>query len=183
MGYGGPGDEQPGISAPGPEETLHGIPMIFLMKKVLQYADNVEQATGIMKSADRTNYYVYVVGDGITETGIPEARGYISTDKACRVYKANDPKYPIPALDDVVYGSHYNERCYQLLEGLYGQIGPSAIMESLTPAISMRDNLQCVVYDPKHLRFWVANAEGPDGRACEQDYVLFDFGKALISSQ
>lgn len=181
MGYGAPGEEPPGISTPGPEETLHGIPMIFLIKKVLRYAENVEQATGIFKSADKTNYYVYVIGDGITESGIPEARGYISTNKSCDVYKANDPKYPIPALDDIVYGSHYNERCYRLLDELHGQIEPSIIMERITPAISMRDNLQCVVYDPKNLKFWVANAEGPKGRACEQDYVLFDFGKALIS--
>ena len=183
MGYGGPRDEQPGISAPGPEETLHGIPMIFLMKKVLQYADNVEQATGIMKSAERTNYYVYVIGDGITETGIPEARGYIVTKKSCDVYTDNDPKYPITALDDVVYGSHYNERCYQILDELYGQIEPSAIIDRITPEISMKDNLQCVVYDPENLKFWVANARGPKGRACEQDYILFDFGKALTSAK
>jgi isopenicillin-N N-acyltransferase-like protein len=183
MGYGGPGDEQPGIPTPAPKETLGGVPMIFLLKNVLRYADNVEQATGIMRSAEKTNYYVYVIGDGITESGNPEVRGYISTKKFCRVYKANDPKYPIPALDDVVYGSHYNEKCYQLLEALYGQIGPSVIMDRITPDISMQANLQCVVYDPKNLRFWVANAEGTEGRACEQDYVLFDFGKALTCSE
>jgi isopenicillin-N N-acyltransferase-like protein len=181
MGYGDPGDEQSGIPTPTPAETLEGIPMAFLLKKVLRYADNVEQATGILKSADKTNYYVYVTGDGITESGIPEIRGYRSTDKFCGVYKVNDSKYPLPTLDDIVYASHYNERCYQLLEEHYGQIGPSVIMDKITPAISMRDNLQCVVYDPKNLRFWVANAEGPKGRACEQGYVLFDFGKALIS--
>jgi hypothetical protein len=54
-------------------------------------------------------------------------------------------------------------------------------MEEIAPAISMECSLQCVVYDPGNLRFWVANAEGPTGRACEQDYVLFDFGKALVS--
>lgn len=179
MGYGGPGDNQPGIPIPPPEETLEGIPMIFLTKKVLRYAANVEQATGIIKSADKTNYYVYVIGDGITETGAPQVRGYISTSRFCQIYEANDPDYPIPALQDVVYGSHYNEKCYQLLKEHYGQIEPSLIMEKIAPTISMQGNLQCVIYDPKNLRFWVANAKGLKGRACEQDYVLFDFGKAL----
>lgn len=183
LGYGGPGNQQPGISDPEPQETLSGIPMIFLLKRILQYADGVEQATAIIKSADRTNYYVYVVGDGITVGAVPKARGYISTSKFCHVYKDNDPKYPIPPLDDVVYGSHYNEKCYDLLGQFYGKIDPSVMMDKIAPAISMRDNLQCVVYDPKNLRLWVANAEGSKGRACEQDYVAFELGDALESAE
>ena len=51
-------------------------------------------------------------------------------------------------------------------------------MEKINPAIAIDSNLHCVVYDPKNLRFWVANAESKS-RACDQDYTLFDFGKAL----
>ena len=178
MGYGEPGKELPGIPEPQPEETIEGIPMIFLLKKVLQYADNVDEAAGIIKSADKTNYFVYVVGDGITEDGKPEARGFISTMKFCKVYTPNGHNFPIPQLGDIIYGSHYNEKCYQLLKEAYGKITPSVIMEKINPAIAMKSNLQSVVYDPKNLRFWVANAEGKN-RACEQDYVLFSLGKAL----
>ena len=151
--------------------------MIFLLKKVLQYADDVEQAAAVMKSADKTNYFVYVVGDGITENGKPEARGFISTKDFCKVYTPDKDNFPIPQLEAIVYGSHYNEKCYEILKELYGEIDPSVIMKKINPAIAMRSNLQCVVYDPKNLRFWVANAEGPKGRACEQGYVLFDLGK------
>lgn len=179
MGYGGPGDELPGIPKPQPKETIEGIPMIFSLKKVLQHADNVEQATGIIKSVDRTNYFVYVVGDGITKNGVPEARAYLTTKQFCNVYVDNDPNYPIPVLEDIVYGSHNNEKCYQFLKELYGEISPSVIMEKIIPAIAMQSNLQSVVYDLKNSRFWVANAEGPTGRACEQEYVLFDLGKAI----
>jgi hypothetical protein len=179
LGYGGPADNQPGIPDPPPQETLAGVPMIFLLKKVLQYADDVEQVTAIIRSADRTNYYVYVAGDGITDGEAPNAMGYVTTSKFCYVYRDNDPKYPIPALEDVVYGSHYNGKCYDLLRDFYGKIEPSVIMDKMAPAISMRDNLQCVVYDPKNLKLWVANAEGSKARACDQDYVLFEFGNAL----
>ncbi|HIH97248.1 MAG TPA: hypothetical protein HA348_07240 [Thermoplasmata archaeon] len=177
-GYGGPGEESPGILEPQPKETIEGIPMIFLLKKVLQHANSVDEATGIMKSADKTNYFVYVVGDGITEDGKPNVRGFISTRESFKVYTPNEHNFPIPQLEDIIYSSHDNEKCYQLLKKLHGKIDPSIIIEKINPAIAMKSNLQCVVYDPKNLRFWVANAEGKN-RACEQQYVLFDFRKVL----
>ena len=177
-GYGGPGEESPGILEPQPKETIEGIPMIFLLKKVLQHANSVDETTGIMKSADKTNYFVYVVGDGITEDGKPNVRGFISTRESFKVYTPNEHNFPILQLEDIIYSSHDNEKCYQLLKKLHGKIDPSIIIEKINPAIAMKSNLQCVVYDPKNLRFWVANAEGKN-RACEQRYVLFDFRKVL----
>ena len=49
MGYGRPSKKLPGTE-PYPKETIDGIPMIFLLKKILQNSDNVEQATGIIKN-------------------------------------------------------------------------------------------------------------------------------------
>jgi len=178
MGYGGPGNNMPGIPKPEPAETLRGMPMPFLLKKVLQYSDNVEQANGIIRSADGTNYYVFIIGDGITN-GLPEARGYIKTSSSCIIYLPNDPCYPIDRLEDVVYGSHYNTRCHELLKKHFGQLTPKILMRDIIPAISMKKNLQCVVYDPKEMKFWVANAKGTDGKACDQKYTMFDFGQAV----
>lgn len=178
MGGGNPKDESPWIPDSPPEETISGIPMIFLLKKVLQYSENVSEALGILKSAERTNYYAYIVGDGIIDGKEPQVRGAFSTKRFFKVHRDNDPHYPIPALADIVYCSHYNEKCYELLREYYGRIDPSLIVEKINPAIAMDSNLQCVVYDPTNLRFWVANAESKS-RACDQDYALFDFGKAL----
>jgi len=178
MSGGNPEDKLPWIPSSHPEETISGIPMIFLLKKVLHYSDNVNESLGILKSAKKTNYYVYLVGDGITNGKESKARAVFSAKKFFKVYIDNDPDYPIPALKDIIYGSHYNEKCCQLLKKFYGKIDPLLMMEKINCNIAMECNLQCIVYDPKNLRFWVANAEGKN-RACEQNYIFFDFGKAL----
>ncbi len=179
MGYGKPGRKQPGIPEPQPKETLEGFPMIFLLKKVLQHADSVREATKILKEAKGTNYYVYVIGDGITKDKKPQARGYIMTSASCKVYKPDKKNFPLPEVENVIYGSHYNDRCYKLLKDLHGKIEPAVIMKKIIPRIAMDSNLQSVVYDPGNLKFWVANAKGPTGRACDQKYVVFDLAKAI----
>ena len=179
MGYGKPGQKQPGIPEPQPEETLEGFPMIFLLKKILQRADDVEEATKILKEAKGTNYYVYVIGDGITQDGKPAVRGYIMTKDFCKVYEPDKDSFPLPTVQNAIYGSHYNDRCYSLLKKLHGEIEPKVIMKKIIPEIAMESNLQSVVYEPADLKLWVANAKGTTIRACDRDYVPFDFGKAL----
>ena len=161
-----------------PDETLRGMPMIFLFKRILQYADNVEQATGIIRSAQRTNYYAFVVGDGIREPGELPARGFLTSRDTFRAFEANAPDSPVPPLPDIIYGSHDSEKCRRLLKDNHGGITPELTMQLINPAIAMKSNLQCVMYDPGNLSFWVANAAGRQ-RACERNYVYFDMRAAL----
>jgi len=179
MSYGGPGQDRAGIPEPQPEERIDGIPMHFLLKDILRLADDVEQATDLMRDARRTNYYIHIVGDGITSDGVPQARGYISTSERCDAYVPGDPTYPIPPIEDVIYASRYNDRCRELLEVYYGRLNPRVFMDVIIPAIAMDINLCNVVYDPAGLRMWVANAEGAKGRACNGGYVEFNLGEAL----
>lgn len=173
-----------------PGESLRGMPMIFLLKRILQYADNVEEVTGILKSAQRTNSFAYIVSDGITADGLSRIRGYILSRSGIHTYREGEVCYPweffpekckraIPALPDIAYGSHDNLKFYRLLKANYGRLSVELFIKEINPAIAMKSNLHCVVYEPSELRAWVANAEGMSGRACNQGYVLYEFGKVL----
>jgi hypothetical protein len=87
----------------------------------------------------------------------------------------------IPAVDNVAYGGHYEDRMAEMLSLYRGQIDPELLMETVIPYIAMKSNFQNVVYDPARLRFWVNNAAGPKQRAAEQPYTYFDLKAALAS--
>jgi len=54
-------------------DAWDGMPMSFLMRKVLEEADTLEEAVGIFEKTPRTCEYYYVVSDGKTE----DARGLV----------------------------------------------------------------------------------------------------------
>src|SRR2546430_9724873 len=86
MGYGNP-----------PGETLEGIPMPFLLKQVLRYANNSEEAAAVIQSARRNNSYAYWLGD-------PDghALGMLTSASDCAMFRVNEStmeehgKYKIP---------------------------------------------------------------------------------------
>lgn len=53
------------------------------------------------------------------------------------------------------------------------------LMTTIIPGMAMPSNFQNVIYDPGNLKFWVANAGGPEHRAAEQPYSFFNFRKEL----
>jgi hypothetical protein len=56
-------------------------------------------------------------------------------------------------------------------------------MKEIIPQIAMKSNFQNVVYQPKTLQFWVANAASKTQAAWTQPYSFFDFGTALRDYQ
>jgi hypothetical protein len=173
-GYGYPDkkEELPGISHPRPSETLSGMPMIFELKNVLRFADNVEQASGILKSVDRTSYYAFIVSDA------KDSRGYISTKDFVSVFKPNE-KNPFPILKNTLYGSYDSQKCYDSLKENHGKISPDVLMNDVIPKIAMpKNNLHNVVYDLERKKMWVSNAKGLD-KACDQPYVELDLDDLL----
>ncbi len=163
MGYG---------SHPG--ETLAGEPMIFLLKRMLRYADNAESAVSIIRGAQRNNEYAYGIGDG---TG--GAYGLITSREQCKIFPVNTfqeidyGKGILPQFKDVMYAGHDNKKQCKLVEQMTGTFDLEKIKE-MTRQIAMKSNLHVVIYDLTTGDMYVANRQ-PHIRAADCEYVKFPF--------
>ena len=163
MGFGNP-----------PGETLAGMPMPFLLKNVLRYADAADQGATIIRAARRTNSYVYLVGDRHGE-----AVGMITSAQRCQNFHANESetlqvgKQTLPQFRDVIYAGHYEKKQAELVRQMKGTFDVPVIQE-MARQIAMKSNLQTVIYDLTAGKIWVANRRD-ETRAADRPYVEFAF--------
>src|SRR5437899_2936630 len=161
MGYGNP-----------PGERLDGVPMPFLLKQVLRYANTSDEAAAIIQSARRNNSYAYWLGD-------PDgnAIGMLTSAADCAMFRVNENtvvehgKYRIPQYKDVIYAGHYNEKQGQVVERMQGTLDVASIQQ-MAREIAMKSNLHTVIYDLSTRDIYVANRHGTN-RAADCVYVPF----------
>lgn len=162
-----------------PNETLRGMPMIFLLREVMANSKNLTDVRAILKSSPGTNSFGFVMTDG--KSG--EAELYIKDRDRFVVINpgesVEDRDMVLPGIAGVAYGGHYEDRMATMLGQYNGALTPELLMEAVIPFIAMKSNFQNVVYDPERLRVWLNNAAGPGRRAAEQPYSYFDMAKAL----
>jgi hypothetical protein len=172
MGYGDPANE-----------TMRGKPMPFLLRDILTYAHNLQEVQKIIKESIGTNSFVFLMSDGKSNS----AELYLRNRERFEVHypgkDLTDEKRTFPAIGDVLYGGHYQDKMTEALGSKRGTLKPEVIMSEVIPSIAMPSNFQNVLYEPRGLQFWFNNAAGPEARAAEQPYTYFNFGKALEGSQ
>ena len=160
-------------------ETLHGEPMPFLLRDVMQRASNLADVRKIIQTAPPTNSFIFLMSDGKNQ----EAELYIRDPNQFTTFKQNtlvaDVKHEYPPIPGMIYGGHYQDKMIAALTANNGKITPELLMKEIIPQIVMPSNFQDVVYAPQDLKFWVANAKDKESRAAESDYTFFDFGKSL----
>ncbi|MGD9498012.1 MAG: C45 family autoproteolytic acyltransferase/hydrolase [Armatimonadota bacterium] len=163
-------------------ETLAGIPMPFLMRRVLEEASSLDEALAIFEGAPRTSSFLYCIGDA----EIPDARSLRTSHEFCEVWAPDD--YGELALPEVVawsmgQESEWNRRLYEVLKPLVGSIDERAGMETVMRGMRT-GNLHAVHYDVTDLELWVANATpGPAPKpAYDQGFVHFDLAAFLQQS-
>ena len=174
----GMNEKRVGISEMGygshPGETLAGEPMIFLLKRMLRYADNAASAVSIIRGAQRNNEYAYGVGDSAGG-----AYGLLTSREQCKVFPVN--VFPqidygeaiLPQFKDVMYAGHDNQKQCELVQQMVGKFDLETIKE-MTREIAMKSNLQVVIYNLTTGDMWIANRHG-ELRAAECQYVKFPF--------
>ncbi len=175
MGYGDPD-----------EETLEGIPFIFLYRKLMRESQTIDDALEIIQNVKRTCSYIYVISDA--KKSSEKALLIANNAKEVVVFKENqdiyDPqsKTTYPKIDDVVYGSAEGDKLHQIITEKYGQIDLPVIKE-IAKEIAAKSNVQNVIFNPETLESWVSNAKGTaideEGRACNQEWFYFNFKDAL----
>ena len=146
--------------------------------KTHRVKENVDDAVKEVRSNKGTNYYVFLFGDGKASEVEKQGVAVIRTKDTCGVYRMNDSNQPIRQLKDVIHGSHNDQKCYERLEANFGKIDEEVLMRDILPAIAMDSNIHDVIYDLSGLKLWIANRKGSI-RACDRNYVEFDFARAL----
>ena len=177
MGYGNP-----------PGESLEGIPFVFLFRKLMREADTLAQARQMILEARRTCSYAYMISDVKSRNDAARALLFITDRQKVRTSGENTPLVDerdgdtYPAIDDVVYGGAEAEKLSELLSEYHGRISPEVLMK-ITGPVSLKGNMQNVIFRPDTLETWVSNAANAtrdrQGKAAYQKWFYFDFGKAL----
>lgn len=164
-------------------ETLRGMPMPFLLRDVLSKASNLRDVRKILQGAQGDCSYVFLMSDG--KDGSAEL--YIKDRYRFKSFKLGAPirdgKKDLPAIPNTIWDGHYENVLEQELTQNLGRLSPQLVTQEMLAKIAMPGNFQNVIYDPKHLRFWVNNAKSLSERAAEQPMTLFDLRKELLELQ
>jgi len=112
---------------------------------------------------------------------------YVKDKSRFLVFKPGEPvsdgKIQLPAMQDLIYGGHYNDRMTAAFTENAGKLTPEMVIKDIIPKIAMPSNFQNVVYDPVNLRMWISNARDSKSRAADGAYTLFDLKAAIASSK
>lgn len=166
MGYGNPDGE-----------NLHGIPMPVQLFDILRWADIPEEASGIIKSGQRTNSYAYIVG-----TKDFSALGYALDAYSVEIIEPGEKHELVPQFKDVAHAGHYPVKMYDLIEKNHGKMDIEWLKKEFIPQIAMDSNLQSVIYDLENRKILVANAKGKEVRGADQPYVEVEFPKKKLGA-
>ena len=163
------------------EGAWDGMPMSFLMRKVMEEADTLEQAVGIFKNTPRTCEYYYVVSDGKAN----DARGLACWPDKMLVFEPGKSYERLPeGIEDSVLmsaGDRY-QNLVRLVKEKYGEIDADAALDLMNRPVAMEGCLHRVLFSPQDGRLWVANAAAVsdvDFAACYQPYYQFGFNRLL----
>ena len=108
MNYDGIAVSEIGESFDKLHHTLAAEPMPFVLRDVLQYSDNLDQAVEIIRNAKRTSSFLYCVGD----SEIPDARSFKTGPSFCEVYSdISSPNSFLKFANYSVTGEDHGESC------------------------------------------------------------------------
>lgn len=156
----------------------NGVPMAFLVREVLESADDLEEAVAVFRDNPRTCEYYFVIADAKTNT----AAGLEACWDRFSVVEPNSahPQLPTPVEDAVLLSA--NDRYRELVrrvQARHGQFTAEEAIHLMDRPVAMKSNLHNVLFEPKSTRFWVANADSDGRPAAEQDYHAFQLSELL----
>ena len=163
----------------GGEGKWDGLPMAFMMRRVVEECETVEEAIELMKSVPLTCDYYYVLSDAKGNLAAIEA--IAETDSPVVVLRPGEEHPKLPgALDDVVYISAGSraQALYEKLKENYGQIDVETMQQMIKRPVAMNSNLHDVVFTPESLDLWHAEA-GKNAPACDEPYLHINLKEAI----
>ncbi len=172
------------------DDTLAGIPFMFLLRDVLQFDNSLDESIERIKSATRTTSLLYGIGDG--ELGY--LRGFQASHTICNVFNWDNLEPLTPThqrIEDVVYWGmswdvpSYDGPLHDKLVEHYGHINAEVTINDIVTSVGTGD-LQTVVYDLTAMKIWVANAKADDESgplaAYDRQFIEFDMKKVFADA-
>ncbi len=161
------------------EGNWDGTPMAFLMRRVLEHAETLEQARAILEKAKRTCEYYYVVADGKTRS----AYGVAAWPEKIDFLKQGDSHELLPnGMPGCVLlsaGDRYKLLSQRAKEG-HGKLDEAGALQLMSRPVSMTSNLHSVLFVPEDQIYHAAHASLRGHRpASETKYVRHDFKAQL----
>jgi hypothetical protein len=162
----------------GGQGRWNGVPMSFLVRKVLQEAKTLEEALAVFQDNPRTCEYYYVIADAKSDSAV----GVRAVPEAVEVIKAGEahPLLPTPLPNTVIMsaGKRYVELVNRIKTDWGRFTQPSAIRLMDAP-VAMKHNLHDVLMVPADGMIYVANAAADGSPAWQQKYYRFDIRRLL----
>ena len=174
------------LTAYSEDVSFDGMPSCFLMRKVLQYANNVEEAKEIIIQTKRTGPNIFLLADekealvvecSATKYALRKPQGgllYSSNHFLSPVYEKDRKRRK--ALESGESEARY-KRMEKLLKKRYGQIDVEYGIKILKDDIILKDNtLHSVIFRPRTLEFSIA--QGPGARG---EFIKFNLEKPEVN--
>lgn len=151
----------------GGERKWDGLPMTFLMRRMMEECSTVDEAIALMKSVPLTCDYYYTLSDASNNIAAVVAKS--QSEEPVYVIHPNED-YPdwmpngatLPKkFEDVVYLSGPGERIDTLAErigSVYGKIDTTAVIEMMKRPVCKTTNLHNAVFEPVTRDFYFAEA-------------------------
>lgn len=161
----------------GGEGKWDGKPMAQLLREVMENCDTIEQAVEIFKKGPRTCEYYYVISDAKSM----KACGLACTPEKCEVIWNGEahPRLPHAIKDAVLMsaGDRYEELARRV-QTQHGKLTADSARDLMTRPVCMNSNIQSVLFAPKTLDFWVANADSQNV-ASHTRYTKYNLGELI----
>ncbi len=155
-----------------------GAPMAFLVRRVLEEADTLDEALEIFEKSERTCEYYYVIADGKDN----RAAGLAAHWNEFEVVRpgAAHPQLPEPVEDCVLLsaGERYSELVRRVKE-TRGEFDAESARRLMDRPVAMKSNLHSVLFEPRGQKLWVANASADGQPAATQKYREFHLTELL----
>jgi isopenicillin-N N-acyltransferase-like protein len=172
----------------------NGVPMAFLLRRILQNASSLAEIKETLASTPRTCEYFYLFSDG--KTG--DSFGCYATPDFLSFFHPGESycKYPpLPNTFDIPFISESKESIevfyppedtlmvcrwdnfYLLKDRLlnyFGGINPTSLQEAIKQPIAHPSNLHNAIFAPSTLDLWISHAGPNNEPACNQPYEHFN---------
>ena len=163
-----------------------GVPMTYLIRKVIEEASTLDQAVAIFRDNPRTCKYYYVISDA----KIPDARALACTPTVFEVVEPGEhhEKLPLPLNDTVMVSAKERyENLSRLVGERYGEIDIAYALRLMNKPVAMNSCLHQVLFEPQGQNFWVSNAasieETENYAAFHQPYYKYNLTALITFAQ
>jgi len=194
------------IGAITKDKSLRGLPLEFVLRRILEETSNLDEADALMHSVKHTVGFNYVVADG--DAG--DARAFETTAHHIATFGPGDPKetveYAIPiedavfrsdeAMDPLIrslqecanapglpYGSNSYDHRYlgiaKRVQERYGTIDADYALEILKATAMDNANLHSVLANSSDRELWIAHAKKGQ-QASLQPYIHYDLKQLFL---